>query len=48
MTCWVIKTARRYRTIQIRAGTHRIPAADPLPDDVKTALDQIHGRTTAR
>jgi len=43
-----IKTARRYRTIQIRAGTHRITAAGPLPDDLKTAIDQIHGRTAAR
>ena len=43
-----IKTARRYRTIQIRAGTHRITATGPLPDDLKTAIDQIHGRTAAR
>jgi hypothetical protein len=25
-----VKTARRYRTIQIQAGTHTITAADPL------------------
>lgn len=45
-TGWSIKrfvrTARRYRTIQIRAGQHTITAADPLPDDLKTALGAIH------
>jgi hypothetical protein len=39
-----VKTARRYRTIQIQAGTHTISAADPLPADLRAALDQIHGR----
>jgi hypothetical protein len=42
-----VKTARRYRTIQIQAGTHLITAADPLPGDLRTALDQIHGQTSA-
>ena len=42
-----VKTARRYRTIQIQAGPHTITAADPLPDDLRQALDQIHGRTAA-
>ena len=41
-TGWSIKkfvrTARRYRTIEIQAGGHTITAADPLPDD----LGQIH------
>lgn len=37
-----IRTARRYRTITIQAGDHTITAADPLPDDLKTALDAIH------
>ncbi len=39
-----VKTARRYRTIQIQAGQHLITAADPLPDDLRQALGQIHGR----
>jgi Transposase DDE domain len=42
-----IKTARRYRTIQIAAGPHTITAADPLPADLRAALDQIHGRPAA-
>jgi hypothetical protein len=37
-----VKTARRFRTIQIQAGDHIITAADPLPDDLRAALDQIH------
>jgi len=37
-----VKTARRYRTIQIQAGAHTITAADPLPDDLRTALEAIH------
>jgi Transposase DDE domain len=36
------KTARRYRTIQIQAGQHTITAADPLPDDLRQALDAIN------
>jgi hypothetical protein len=28
-----VRTARRYRTIQIEAGVHIITAADPLPAD---------------
>jgi len=39
-----VKTARRYRTVQIQAGQHLITAADPLPDDLRQALGQIHGR----
>jgi hypothetical protein len=42
-----VKTARRYRTIEIQAGPHVITAADPLPEDLREALDQIHGRTGA-
>jgi transposase len=46
-TGWSIKrfvtTTRRYRTIQIQAGPHTITAADPIPDDLRTALDTIHG-----
>jgi hypothetical protein len=42
-----VKTARRYRTIQIQAGPHTITAADPLPDDLRQAIDAINGRTDA-
>jgi Transposase DDE domain len=42
-----VKTARRYRTIQIQAGPHVITAADPLPDEFSEALDCIYGRTGA-
>ncbi len=38
-----VKTARRYRTIQIQAGDHVITAADPIPDDLRQALDAING-----
>jgi hypothetical protein len=45
-TGWSIKkfvrTARRYRTIEIQAGDHTITAADPLPRDLSEALDRIH------
>src|SRR5215472_10489369 len=37
-----VKTARRYRTIEIQAGQHTITAADPLPDDLGQALDAIN------
>jgi Transposase DDE domain len=37
-----VKTARRYRTIQIQAGDHIITAADPLPSDLRTALTKIN------
>ena len=37
-----VKTARRYRTIQIQAGRQTITAADPLPDDLRQALDAIY------
>lgn len=39
-----VRTARRYRTIQIQAGAHTLTAADPLPDDLRSALASIHGR----
>lgn len=46
-TRWSIKrfvtTARRYRTIEVQAGTHTITAADPVPAELQTALDAIHG-----
>ncbi len=34
-----MKTARRYRTIQIQAGPHTITAADPIPDELRQALE---------
>jgi hypothetical protein len=44
-TGWSIKkfvrTARRYRTVQIRAGQHILTAEDPLPPDLRDALTLI-------
>jgi len=44
-TGWSIKkfiqTARRYRTIHIRAGQQLLTAEDPLPTDLRDALAQI-------
>jgi transposase len=44
-TGWSIKqfvrTARRYRTIQVRVGGQTVTAADPLSDDLQTALSSI-------
>jgi hypothetical protein len=37
-----VRTARRYRTIEIQAGPHVITAADPLPDDLRIALTKIN------
>jgi hypothetical protein len=37
-----VRTARRCRSIEIQAGDHTITAADPLPDDLRDALDRIH------
>ena len=36
-----VRTARRYRTIQIQAGPHVLTAADPLPDDLRQVLAAI-------
>jgi hypothetical protein len=45
LTGWSIKkfvrTARRYRTIDIRAGRHLLTAEDPLPDELRNALALI-------
>jgi hypothetical protein len=30
-----VRTARRYRTVQIRAGQHTLTAEDPLPPDLR-------------
>ena len=47
-TNWSIKkfvrTARRYRTVQIKAGRQILTAADPLPDDLRDALAKISTR----
>ena len=37
----LVRTARRYRTIQIRAGQHILTAEDPLPPDLRAALALI-------
>ena len=36
-----VRTARRYRTVQIRVGPHLVTAEDPLPADLRDALAQI-------
>jgi len=45
-TGWSIKkfvrTARRYRTVEIRLGEHTLTAEDPLPTDLRDALAQIN------
>jgi transposase len=44
-TDWPIRkfvhTARRYRTIHIQAGQHLLTAKDPLPADLRNALELI-------
>ena len=44
-TGWSIKkfvrTARRYRTVQMRAGKQTLTAADPLPEDLREAIAKI-------
>lgn len=39
-----VRTARRYRTIEIAVGNHTITAADPLPDDLANALKQLNSQ----
>ena len=36
-----VRTARRYRTVRIKAGGHTLTAADPLPNDLREALIKI-------
>jgi hypothetical protein len=47
ITGWSIKkfvrTARRYRTVEIQAGAHTITAADPRYNDLREILRTIHG-----
>lgn len=33
-----VRTARRYRTVDIRAGSHVLTVQDPLPPDLRNAL----------
>jgi hypothetical protein len=42
-----VRTARRYRTIEIRAGNQTLTAEDPLPDDLHDTLDRIHHQSSA-
>jgi hypothetical protein len=46
-TDWSIKklitSLRRYHTIEIQAGDQIVTAADPLPDDIRTTLQRLHG-----
>jgi Transposase DDE domain len=37
-----VRTARRYKTIQIQAGAHVLTAADPLPADLHQAISRVH------
>ena len=39
----VVRTARRYRTVQIRAGQHLLTGEDPLSVDLADALAKITG-----
>jgi hypothetical protein len=36
-----VRTARRHRAIEIQVGNHTITAADPLPDEHRTAVAAI-------
>jgi hypothetical protein len=40
----LVTTLCRYRTIDIQAGDQTVTAADPLPSDIRTVLDRLHGR----
>lgn len=40
----LVKTLRRYRTIQIQAGDTIVTAEDPLPDNAQDWLDAINRR----
>jgi hypothetical protein len=42
-----VRTARRYRTIEIQAGPQTITAADLSSATCAKALDRIHGRSGA-
>ena len=40
-----MRTARRYRTVQIRTGSQLLTAQDPIPDDLRDALARITSPT---
>ena len=42
-----VKTARRYRTVQIQAGPHTVTAADPIPDELRQAIENIEAARPA-
>jgi len=41
-----VRTARRYRTVEIQAGAHTVTAEQPLPDDLRAAIDAIDRRAS--
>ncbi len=41
-----VRTARRYRTIQIQTSAHTIIGAGPLPADLRDVLGRIHERSS--
>ena len=41
-----VKTARRFRAVEIQAGPHTITAEDPIPEDLADALERIHRSST--
>ena len=47
-TGWSIKkfvrTARRYRTVEIKVGRQTLTAADPLPNDLRDVIAKISGQ----
>lgn len=43
----LVKTLRRYHTVQIQAGDQTVTAADPLPDDTLEAITKIQTAATA-
>jgi hypothetical protein len=43
-----VRTARRYRSIQIQTGQHTVTAADPIPDDLRQALRAINAPAEMR
>lgn len=38
----LVRTARRCRTVQIKAGRQLLTAVDPLPDDLREAIAKIN------
>jgi hypothetical protein len=37
-----VRTARRYRTVQVRAGRQILTAEDPLPAELRAALARLN------